>query len=75
MTFEIVFGHPTIQDPIFPQSKDDIDKFQRAVNEAGYTVTFNTDHSLRQGRRQAPVANAIDGALCDRLNSCGGPAG
>jgi hypothetical protein len=69
VTFEVVFGEPTIQDPIFPQSRDNIDKFQRGVNEAGYTLTFNRAPSLREGRLQAPIANAIDGALCDRLNS------
>jgi hypothetical protein len=77
VTFEIVFGHPRIKDPIFPQGfrNHDIDKFERGVNEAGYTVTTNLPHSLRQGWRQAPIGNAIEGALCDRLNSCGGPAG
>jgi len=74
VTFEVVSGSPTIEHPIFRQDRNDIDRFQRASGN-GYTVTFNLPRSVETSKRQAPVANAIEGALCERMNSCGGPAG
>jgi hypothetical protein len=52
VTFEIVFGKPAIQDPIFPQDNRNhrIDEFERAVNDAGYTVTFDNAPNRRQAR-------------------------
>jgi hypothetical protein len=72
--FEVVSGQPTVEDPVFRQDKDDIDRFQRSVGN-GYTVTFNLPKTREASRRQAPVANAIEGAMCERVNDCGGPAG
>jgi hypothetical protein len=72
--FEVVSGQPTIQDPIFRQDKDDIDRFQRSAGN-GYTVTFNLPKTREASKRQAPVANAVEDAMCERVNDCGGPAG
>ena len=74
VTFEVVSGHPAIEDPIFRQDKDDIDHFQRSGGN-GYTVTVNLPKSREASKRQAPVANAIEIAMCERMNDCGGPAG
>lgn len=74
VTFEIVFGEPTIENPIFPQDRNDIDRFQRSSGD-DYTVTFNLPRTLEAGKRQARVANTVEGAMCDRMNDCGGPAG
>lgn len=72
--FEVVFGSPEIRNPLFPHNKNDIDKFQRGAGN-GYTITISLPKNRRLSRLQAPVANAIDGAICSRINDCGGPAG
>jgi hypothetical protein len=72
--FEVVFESPEIRNPLFPQDKNDIDRFQRGAGN-GYTITFSLPKNRRVSRLQAPVANAIDGAICSRINDCGGPAG
>jgi hypothetical protein len=75
VTFEVVSGNPRIENPIFPQDKNGIDRFQREVNEAGYTLTTNLPMTRAAGERQSPVAVAIETAICERTESCGGPAG
>ena len=73
VTFEIVSGKPEITDPLFPQDSNSL-KIQRGVTK-DYTVTFNLPPGSAAGRRQAPIANEIDGAVCELRDDCGGPAG
>jgi hypothetical protein len=72
--FEVVAGEPEIKNPLFPQNRNNIDKFQRGTG-TGYTITFSLPSNRKLSRLQAPIANAIDGAICSRVNDCGGPAG
>jgi hypothetical protein len=72
--FEVVSGRPSIKNPIFRQDRNDIDRFQRGSGN-GYTVTTSLPITREASKRQAPIANAIDTAMCERADDCGGPAG
>lgn len=70
--FEIVSGHPHIDDPLFPQGNIGL-RAQRGVTDE-YTVTFDLPQSPQDEKPHARLANDIEGAICELAKTCGGPA-